>query len=272
MRTTKLLITASAVLTAVGLNAQQQPAYYQAVTCIKVTPGKSAEYRQFVSETSKKMAEERVKAGEIVSWSFLRNVMPAGAEARCDYAIATTYQGAPAKPPASEDLGPALRKAGIKMTAAQYLEKRNLLGHLVAQEMWRPRANVGQPEKGHYVVLNRMAVHNAADYYKFEMEVWRPLAEVLVKEGIQSGWQFATVMLPGGTDVKYAAMSADIYPSWEAVFKTRTNMEELFKKAHPDKDYQQTFAGMSKLRDLAQRELLVIEDRVAKPKSVISSR
>jgi hypothetical protein len=130
-------------------------------------------------------------------------------------------------------------------------------------EMWRPRVRLGQPEKGHYLFVNYMKVHNAADYYKFEMEIWRPLAEEFIKEGTQSGWQFSTLVLPGGTDVKYIARSADIYPSWEAAFKAR-NTQDFFKKAHPDKDYQQTMEGLSKLRDLAQRDLLVIEERVAK--------
>ena len=79
-----ILFTTAASLAAGALNAQQQPAYYQTTACIKVTPGKFTEYRQFVNDTSKKMAEARAKAGEIVSWAFLRSIMPAGAEARCE--------------------------------------------------------------------------------------------------------------------------------------------------------------------------------------------
>lgn len=258
-----LLFTTAASLAAGALNAQQQPAYYQTTTCIKVTPGKFTEYRQFVNDTSKKMAEARAKAGEIVSLAFLRSIMPAGAEARCDYSISTTYEGVPPKPLDRDGLASSLERAGVKMTAAQYLGKRDSLSHLVAMEMWRTRVRVGQPEKGHYLFINHMKVHNAADYYKFETEIWRPLAEAWIKEGTQSGWQFSTLLLPGGTDVKYAARSVDIYPSWEATFKAR-NPQDIFKKAHPDKDYQQTMAGLSKLRDLAQRDLMVIEERVGK--------
>ena len=270
MKTTMLLITASTVLNTAGLHAQTQPAYYQTVACVKVTPGKSADFRQFVNDTSKKMAETRAKTGEIVSWSLLRSVMPAGAEARCDYMISTNYEGAPPKPSSAEDTARTLEKAGVKMTAAQYYAKRESLSRLVAMEMWRPRVRVGHPEKGNYVLLNHMAVHNAADYYKFEMEVWRPLAEVLIKEGTQSAWQFSTLLFPGGTDVKYRAVSADIYPSWDAVFKSH-DVEASFKKAHPDKDYNETMGSIPKLRDLAQRDLLVIEERVARPDSVVST-
>jgi hypothetical protein len=271
MKNRLLLITASAVLATIGLNAQTQPAYYQTVACVKVTPGKFTEFRQFVNDTTKKMAESRTKTGEIVSWSLLRSVMPAGAEARCDFMVSTNYEGAPPKPPSAEDTAKSLENAGVKMTAAQYYAKRDMLSHLVAMEMWRPRVRVGHPEKGHYVLLNHMAVHNAADYFKFEMEIWHPLAEEYIKEGIQSGWQFSTLLFPGGTDVKYRAVSADIYPTWEAVFKTH-DTQASFKKVHPDKDYEQTMGGMSKLRDLAQRDLLVIEERVAKQDSAMSTR
>ena len=263
MRNRMLLVIASAVFSAVGLNAQQpqQPSYYQTVACVKITPGKFAEFRQFVNEASKKMAETRAKAGEISSWAVLRSVMPAGTEARCDYAISTIYEGAPPAPQTTEGLGKALEKAGVKMTAAQYLAKRDSLSHLVAMEMWRPRIRLGQPEKGHYLLVNYMKVHDATAYYKFERETWQPLADAMIKEGTQSGWMLSTVLLPGGTDVKYTARTVDVYPSWDAVFKGN-NMQEVFKKVFPDKDYQQTFESLTKLRDLAERDLFVFEELV----------
>jgi hypothetical protein len=258
-----LLVIASAAVLAEGLNAQEQPAYYRVVNCVKAATGKYEEYRHFAIETGRKMAEVRAKAGEISTWALLRNVMPAGDEARCDFRISTTFEGAPPKARSPEALAGDLKKAGIDMTVDDYLAKRNSLSRLVATEMWVPRIIVGQPEKGHYLLLNHMKVIDAAGYYKLESETWRPLAEAWVKEGTQSGWQFSTILLPGGSEVKYAAQSADIYPSWEAVFKPR-NTEAIFKQVHPGKDYQETMGSISKLRDLAQRELLYIEERVAR--------
>jgi hypothetical protein len=263
MRRRLLLVISSASLLAVGLNAQQQTANYMLVACVKVIPGKFTEYRQFVNDTSKKMAEARAKAGEILSWSLVRSVMPAGAEARCDYTIATTYEGVPPRTNDPAGLAKALDTAGVKMTATQYLAKRDALSHLVSMEMWRPRVRVGQMEKGNYFFLNHMKVHDAAEYVKFETEIWRPMAEEWIKEGTQSGWRFNTLLLPGGSDVKYTALSVDIYPNWEAVFKARS-LQETFKKVHPGKDYEQTVGGMSKLRDLAQRDLMYVEEIVTK--------
>jgi hypothetical protein len=118
-------------------------------------------------------------------------------------------------------------------------------------------------EKGNYFFVNHMKVHNPAEYIKFETEVWRPLAEEWLKEGSQSGWRFSTLLLPSGTDVKYTALSIDIYPTWEAVFKRRS-MQETFNKVHAGKDYDQVMGGMGKLRDLAQRDLMYVEEVVTK--------
>jgi hypothetical protein len=263
MRAQVLLLTISAILMAGQLRGQQQPQYYQTLTCIKANPGKGAEYRQFVGDTSKKMAQVRADAGEIVSWTFLRSVMPAGSEARCDYMISTLFEGPPPAPMGSEGLAKALQKANVNMSAGDYIAKRDTLSSLVSMEMWRMRLRVGQPQKGHYLFINYMKVHDAPEYNDFENTVWRPMAEEWVKGGDQSGWVYSTKLLPSGTETPYPSYSADIFPSWEAAFKTRS-AQTMFEKVHPGKNYQQTFNRLAKLRDLARRELWVVEERVTK--------
>jgi hypothetical protein len=261
----KVLALTSVALAAGQLAAQQQqPALYQTAACVKVQPGKWSEFREFSSTATRKLMEQSVADGRRVSWSLLRAVMPAGDEARCDYLSISVYENAPPEPSTSSDrLEASLKKAGVGMTAADYLAKRESVSRLVAMEMWRPRVRVGSWSQGHYLFINHMKVHNMSDYAKFEMEIWKPIAENWIKDGAQSGWVFATAALPGGSDVKYAALSADIYPTWEAVFKNRS-LKDAFQKAHPGKDYEQTVSPMGKLRDLAVRELWRIEERVAK--------
>jgi hypothetical protein len=256
-------IIASTGLLQGGLNAQQETPIYLTVACVNAAPGKSAEYRQFVSDTSKKIAEVRLKAGEIVSWSFSRSIMPAGDEARCDYTIATASEGVPARNNDTAALAKAIDQADLKMSASQYLAKRDSLSHLVAMEMWASRVRVGHLEKGNYFFVNHMRVHNNAEYVKFETEVWRPIAEEWIKEGSQKGWRFNTLLLPSGTEAKYTALSVDIYPTWESVFKRRS-LQDTFKKVHAGKDYDQVVGGMGKLRDLAHRDLMYAEEVVAK--------
>jgi len=79
-----------------------------------------------------------------------------------------------------------------------------------------------------------------------------------------------TLFLPSGAEAKYQAVSVDVFPNWNAVF-TPLNMEETFKKIHPDKDIQQTFSEIGKARTLARRELYVVQERLT-PGTKISQR
>jgi len=264
MRASKLFLTLSAIwVMAIPIEAQQQPVYFQTLNCIKVMPGKGREWTQFARDTSMKVAQMRADAGEILTWTLLGSVMPAGEEARCSHMISTISEGPPRAPMGGVGFEKALQKAGVNMTASDWTTKAISLASLVSTEMWRPRIRVGAPQKDHYIFLNYMKVHEAPEYNDFENSVWRPMAEEWVKDGSQSGWLFATKVLPSGTETAYAAYSADMYPSWDAAFKQRS-IQTTFDKVHSGKNFQQTMNRLSKLRDLARRELWVVVERVAK--------
>jgi hypothetical protein len=265
MRVLKLLLTSIALSLPAVLPAQTAaaPAYYQIINHVKVTPGKSAEYADFVRETSMKTAQKRVDSGEIYSWTLLRTVMPAGKEARADYMISVLSEGPPRGPQSREDQEKSLKAAGVKMTVAEVFAKRDTLSSLVSTEMWRPQLRVGSLQKGHYLYINYMKVHDAAGYTAFETNTWRPMAEQWTKDGAMSGWMYSTKSLPSGTEMPYGAYSADFFPSWEAVFKSRS-AQETFAKVHPGKKYEDAQKEIPKLRDLARRELWVVVERIVK--------
>jgi hypothetical protein len=241
------------------------PVYHQTLVYVKAAPGKGTDYIQFVRDTSMKMAQVRADAGEIISWTILRSVYPAGEEARSDYLISTIYEGVPRAPQSRSDLEASLKKANLSMKADDFLAKRNSLSTLVATEMWRPRIRVAAPAKGHFLHLNMMKVNDAAAYQQFEETIWRPMAEEWVKRGEMSGWVFATKVLPAGTDTAYTAYSADMFPSWNAAFAARS-AQAIFEKVHPGKSYQEFSANIPKLRSLARRELWEVVERVEKKK------
>lgn len=239
------------------------PPIYQTTTLIKVAPAKRADFTQFMNDTARKVAETRLASGQIISWTLLRSVMPAGEEARADYMISTLSEGIPPEPLERAGSEALLKKAGVKMSLAEFITKRESLGSQVAAEMWRISARVSAPQKGHYLFLNYMKVTNATEYGKFTTTVWRPLMEHWVKEGAMSGWIYATKVLPSGSDTAYAAYTADMFPSWTAAFAARPT-SVAFQKAHPGKPYEETMRSGDNLRSLARRELWVVVDRVAK--------
>ena len=247
------------------LQSQQPPApnYHQVLHYIKVPQAGRVEFEQLMKDTSLKAAETRVKAGEIVSWTLLRSVMPSGTEARGDYLVSILYDGVPTEPLDRAGNEALMKKAGVAMTGAAFYEKRDRLSALVCSELWRPLSRVGAPEKGHYLFINQMKVSDADAYVAFERDVWRPMAEQRAKDGEMSGWIFATKLLPSGDATPYRFYTADMFPTWAAAFKN-WSAEDLFKKVHPGKNIDEAFANLEKLRSLAMRELWVVTERVAK--------
>jgi hypothetical protein len=251
-----------------GQPATKQPTapfYTQSLTYLKVAPGKGNEWLKMTREEAMKTAQVRADAGELMTWTLLRSVFPAGEEARADYLISVVSEGPPRAPRGDAGLEADLKKAGLKINADQYWAKRNAIVTRVASELWRIRERVGGTQKGQYLHINYMKVLDAAAYNEFEAKVWRPIAESWVKEGSMSGWIYATKILPTGTDTAYSGYSADMYPTWEAAFAARP-LQTAFEKVHPGKSYQEASASMPKLRSLAKRELWVVVERVEKSK------
>ena len=260
----KLSLTLPAIIFGGQLIAQQPAPVFQTMTCVKAQPGKFTEYRNFVSDTGPKLAHVALDRGSYSTWTLLQSVRPAGDEARCDFVISMLAENAPPEPANNPKvLEESLAKAGIKMSAVDYLGKRDATSRLVSQEIWLMRIRTGTPQKGNYLFLNYMKVKEGPAYFRFENDVWRPMAEGWIKEGLQSAWIVGSRFLPSGTDLPYAAYSADVFPNWAAVFKSR-NAQAMFDKVHAGQNYQDTMSRLTTLRDLARRELYVIVDRVSK--------
>ncbi len=257
------LVAATLPLT---LLAQQPPNGYHTVTCIKLKPGKSfADYRQWVAEGPHKLQQANADSGRISAWYLLEYHMPAGTSAACDFVNVSIFPGPPPAPQRLEELGALLKKAGITMGTKEYVDQRSSMAELVFAELWQNWSAVGTLQKGDYVVLNHMKVHNMADWVAYEKKMWQPFAEAMVKDGVIHGWFLNTPVYPGGTDLKYQAATVDVYPSWDALFKD-DGFEERFKKVHPGADMNQTLASFEKLRTIGSLELLSVDDVVVPAK------
>lgn len=248
-----------------ALPAQQPatPVYSQTLYYVKITPGKEAEFIAFVNDTFRKIAQVQADAGEIVSWTFLRAVSPAGQEARADYVFSIITEGAPIEPMSPNAFAAAMGKAGITMSIPEFVEKRTALGTLVSTEMCRIRARAGAPKKGHYLLVNQMKVHDPVGQADFAMNTWRPLVEELVRREAMSGWMFATRMLTVGTETTNMSFTVDMFPSWKAIFAPRPT-QKAFEAAHPGKNYEEAMNKLPKLRDVTRRDLWVVVERVEK--------
>ena len=262
---TLFLSAALVAVFSVSLAAQQAPSGYHTVACVKVKPGKEAEYRKWAAEDGHKFQQANADSGRLFAAYFLRAVMPQGTSAACDYLSVSMFPGAPPAPMSPDAMGAALKKAGLTMSAQEYVDRRSSLTQLVSNNMFQNQVFVGAAQKGDYFMVNYMKVPDMTDWLAFEKKVWQPMAESMAKDGVQRGWSVNAQVLPSGSDLKFQAVTVDIYPSWDAVFRG-IGFTERFKKVHPDMEIGTTMENAQKLRTISLSELYVLDDMVTPAK------
>ena len=262
-----LVVVAALCLPATAQMQQQGTSGFHSVACIKVKADKTSEFRAWAASDLHKYAQSRVDTGVLSTWLLLRSVQPQGNSADCDYLSISIYPGAPIEPLSPEALGDALKKAGLTMSAQQYMDRRDSLTTLVSNNLFQNRATVGGPvKKGNYLLVNYMKAANVEDWVAYEKKIWPPVAEALVKDGRTSGWSLNVQVLPGGSDLRFQGVTVDVYPTWNDVFKDDPQFIERFRKAHADMEFGTTFQQFEKLRTIVSLQLFTAVDVVASSK------
>ena len=248
------------------LLAQQAPSGLHRVACIKIQPGKSAEFRKWMATDGHALQQARVDSGEIASWMLVRSVIPEGKSAECDYLVVSMYAGAPPAPSGLDGLAAMLKKAGLTTSAQEYVDHRDSLTELISNNLFRNRISVGTMKKGDYLVVNYFKVPDIGDELSWEKEVWQPLAEAMVQAGVLSGWSVNAQVLPGGTNLPYQSVTVDSYPSWDAAIGGRSRLREFFQKVHPKMEMGTTMERGNKVHTQLSVQLLTVVDMVGQPK------
>jgi hypothetical protein len=250
------------------LLAQQAPSGYHSVACIKVKPENNTEFRKWAAEDVHKYAQSRVDSGAYSQWLMLRAVIPAGKSAECDYLIVSMYPGIPPAPLGLEELDAALKRAGITVSAQPYVDRRNSLTTLISNDMFQNEGYVGGFKKGDYFVVNYMKVsdENIDDYLAWEKKVWKPIAEAMAKDGVRTGWSLNRRVLPGGSEQPFQAVTVDVFPNWESIYKDDAQFVDRWHKVHPDMELGTTFERYEKLRSLIKSDLYVVQDLIQSTK------
>jgi len=260
-----VLCAVIATALAATLVAQQTPSGYHTVACFKVKADSGAEFHKFITDESHKVAQGRVDTGQITTWYLLRSVLPQGSSAECDYMVVTMFSGTPHLL-AQQDLTAAIKKAGLSMTADDYVKHRNAVSTLVSVGIFQNQAFVGSAKKGDFFRVNYMKVPNVDDWVAYEKKVWQPLAEALVKDGKSDGWSLNTRVLPEGSEQPFQAVTVDVFPSWDSVFAPDPQFVDRFRKVHPDMELGTTFEQFAKLRTIAVISLYELEDAITATK------
>jgi hypothetical protein len=242
----------------------QAPPLFARDSCVKVRDGKWAEYRAQLENVTLKLARYRVESGQAISFTLAEAVSPVGRSARCDYHIVFTYAGFPPEPLGREQNAADMKKAGIDMTYEAMVAKRNELSFLVGTDTWRWRERVGRTAKGAYARMNYDKIHQdmLQEWLRMEGNGWKQLAEAASKER-GTAWRTATLVMPGGEDVPYNAMTIDVFPNW-AAFAEGIPSREIWNKVHPESDISAFLARVGEIRDRPRVDVVRIVEFIEK--------
>jgi hypothetical protein len=212
-----LILAAKIVLSvlsaqAAGAAPQPEPYAYLMVRC--TTSSKSGQYKDVMMATTAKTMQVRADEGDVAGWIFAQAVIPSGAASTCDFMQMNLYRRFP---PQRSPIDPYLVKAGLKITRDEWYAKLGEVSKLSRIELWRGLADLGRPEKGHFLRIDYLKVpaNKRAEWARLEESKWKPLQAAKIKEGALSSWQVQELMLPGGSGEPYNARALTIVPKWD---------------------------------------------------------
>jgi hypothetical protein len=272
MRCAKRFAIAAACVAAFTVSAQNAaaqnvPTPFARSVCIKIQPGKNAEYMKLMTDVAMPVAQVHADAGEFSARFLMRTVYPAGMDAACDYEQVTLYPGFPPDPKTTMTAATAYEKAHIALKPSEFIAQRDAISRLRRSELWRVRGSLGIPEKGNYARHNYVKVQpdDMAPWLKLEEETFKPVHQARIDFGAFKGWALVTLVMPSGSALPYNAMTVDIYKDWSSI-GAPSKYQEAFQKAGKG-EMSAAFTQSAKLRGAFVRtELYEVVD-VVTPRS-----
>lgn len=232
--------------------------------CIKVAPGKGAEYEAFLRDVSLPLARARAEAGEFAWFLAESAVVPAGSSAPCDYRLVYGYKGLPPETPSKEALAAALKRAKPTMTVDEMMAKRNSLTQLVSLEIWYWMDGIGPgAEKDHYIQLNHYNVKygESDEWVRLETTYWKALVEAWLKAGGKGSWGINALWAPRGDATPFNGVTVDVFPDWTSLTHG-VPVDTLWPKVHPNTTLTDVFNRLEKVRSIHDVEIYRVVDAV----------
>jgi hypothetical protein len=233
----RALICSAAVAAtlSVPLIAQSSPTGFHTVYCVKVNPGKDADFHATITGDLLKLTQYEVKSGRLSGWIALESVVPQGSKSPCDFSFVDFYPGLPPAPQSHAEQTADLKKAGVDKTADEFMGELMATGTLVSTSLDREVAGVGEAKEGNYIVVNDMKVSDEGAWIANEKKLWQPIFEDGVKSGAVAGWAVVEGFMPRGAKDADTTYTVDIYPDWQSFFTFfGPGFSDRWKRIHPD--------------------------------------
>ncbi len=223
------MIIAFALLMTLQLNAQEK--LYLVFEFMKVDNEQETAYGE-TEEFWAKIHEQRVANGDIIGWDLWR-LQPGGEDQHFQYLTVNLYSDPVKMMSGAGDFGaavkaayPAMSEEEIEKHMSKTSKSRDLAVRIYLEEIDATTGDFNM-ELGTVAAINMMKVEagNAATYEKMESEIFKPMHQRDVDNGLRGSWGLLRFMSPYGSDTYATHITVDMYKDYDQMFNPPESSE-----------------------------------------------
>lgn len=239
------------------LHAQSKPVY-ASLSYVKTDRNKGTAYVELIRKYGSKIGNQRVKSGELLSYSLFSVGISSDEERPYNFVLVTTANNLSAflEPAATPKevltmLMPGANESMIDAALAQYGEIR-VNGK---SEIFQLVDGLNTTNSGKFFEISYMKTElgKEEEYVKLEKEQFMPIHRERVKDGYISDWALWSYYYPYSDVRPYNYVTVNVFNNIDKMVSF--NYTEAMKRIFPKADISKMTAGMRSARTMVKTEI-----------------
>ncbi|NNE34858.1 MAG: hypothetical protein HKN13_06460, partial [Rhodothermales bacterium] len=177
-------------------DGEDSPVVFLEVSCMKSL---NDDYRDVETEIWQPMHQAMVDAGQKMGWAFYWVMY--GDRSMCDHYTVNLYRGAD-QLDANVNYRDVFESVHPDKNVDEAMARTSASREMVRSELWR-MVDGKLPTDFTYAHVARLNVTDGREYTKMENEIFTPLRNARVDEGLHQGWARYRLVSPTGDAVPY---------------------------------------------------------------------
>jgi len=213
------------------------------------TKGKTEDYLAIEKEW-KNIHQRRLDKGLIYGW-YLVGKHFTGTTDPYDYITVTIY-------PSFEAMQNPFPDEILEGYDDEFLQNTEASRDLIRTEIYDTPLITELVKLPRFLHISFMKVDQGMDedYLTLEQDIWKPVHEALIKEGIQTSWSVYRQLYPAGNNAEYNYVTINGFSDIRKVSQEPPQgWEEILKTIHAGKNVNQIFSSTYDLRKQVRMEL-----------------